>query len=138
MGCVWNIVIINQQCVTTYLSILVNERFSTFRTEPWNLSLRNMLQFLQKAKENILFPFWKISSLCGSSAVFHCGNTYIKKIFSFWHLSLADVIGDYFAELASFQLILFLDHALGLECYITNVDSETVLSALVIGWQSVN
>jgi hypothetical protein len=51
---------------------------------------------------------------------------------------LADVRGVHFVELVVFQLILFLDHALGSECYVTNVDGETVLSALLIGWQSVN
>jgi len=34
---------------------------------------------------------------------------------------LADVRGDRFVELASFKLILFLDHALVLECCVTNV-----------------
>lgn len=86
MGCGCNIVIINQQFGSTYLSILVNERFSTFRTEPWNLSRCNSLQFLQDAKENILyvkvFLFWKTSSLCGSSAVFHC-ITHIKTYLPF-------------------------------------------------------
>lgn len=99
MGCVCNIVIINEQFGTTYLSILVNERFSTFRTEPSNLSLCNTLQFLQEAKENILyakvFPLWKIwSSLCSSSAVFHCGNTYLKKYLGFgiFHWLMSEVI----------------------------------------------
>ena len=117
MGCVCNIAIINQRFGATYLSIQVNDRFSTFRT--LNLSLCNTLQFLQEAKENILcakvFPFWKTwSSLCGSSAVLHCIT--LPKIFTFLRLSLADVRGDHFVEPASFQLILFLDHALGLEC----------------------
>lgn len=43
--------------------------------------------------------------------------TLIFKNISFWQLSLADVRGDHFVELPSFQVILFLDHALGLECY---------------------
>jgi hypothetical protein len=85
MGCVCNIVIINQQFGTTYLSIQVNERFSAFRTESWNLSLCNMLQLLQDAKENIsyakVFPFWKTLSLCGSSAVLHCITFILKNIY---------------------------------------------------------
>jgi len=41
---------------------------------------------------------------------------------------LAGARCDHFVELASFQLILFLDRALGLECCVTNVGGETVLS----------
>jgi len=78
------------------------------------------------------FPFGKYDRLYAVRLQCFIVVTLILKIFNFWHLSLADIIGDYFAKLASFQLILFLDYALGLECYVTNVDSETVLSALLI------
>jgi hypothetical protein len=53
--------------------------------QPWNLSL-STLQFLQEAKENILyakvFPFGKTwSSLCGSSVVLHCITLIFKNIY---------------------------------------------------------
>jgi len=63
------------------------------------------------------FPFGKHDHLYAVRLQCFIVVTPIFKKISFCHLSLADVRGDRFIELASFQLILFLDHAFRVLCY---------------------
>ena len=121
--CLCIFVIISEQFGASYASSMVSNRFSTSAIETWNLSLCNTLQFWQEAKENIWYA--KVHDLHAFMWMVSLRKSFWARILTYWQLPAVDVRGVHFVERTSFQLILFLNQTLDLECCITNGDGET-------------